>query len=259
MYSAFFLCQFCPAMAGYKIEHPERSRGITFCFFHFFIYNFSMAIEVIPAINAKTFAEVKEKIRLVESYVSWVHIDVADSTFTDITLWHDPKDLLSLQTPLFVEIHLMIADIDERIQEWLQPIVRRIIFHREASQNPDVVIDACRALDIQAGIAIRPDSPIDIVLPYLSKVDMVQTLAVVPGPSGQKFRPETLQKIMGLRHACPTCPIEVDGGVDAATAPAIIRAGASLLVAGAAIFSASGGERVDIKSAIEDLRTHANA
>lgn len=225
-----------------------------------------MAIEIIPAINAQTFAEVKEKIRLVEPYVSWVHLDVADGSFTEITLWHNAEDLLELQTPLFVEVHLMLDRIDERIDEWLKPIVRRIIFHREASQNPDVVIAACRASDIQPGIAIRPDSPVDTVLPYLSKVDLVQTLAVFPGPAGQSFRSETLQKITALHNACPLCPIEVDGGIDSKTAALAVRAGASLLVAASAIFSlpvrqagASSDGSEGIKNAIENLRRHANA
>lgn len=214
-------------------------------------------IEIIPAVNAKTFAEVQEKIRMVEPYVAWAHVDVADGTFTDITLWHDPKDLFFLQTPLFVEIHLMIANIDERIQEWLRPIVRRIIFHREASQNPDLVIDACRASDIQVGIAIRPDSPVDIMLPYLSKVNVAQILAVAPGRSGQVFQSSTLQKIAAVHAACPPCLIEVDGGVQNKIASSLVEAGASLLVAGSAIFSAEGGESCTITSAIESLRRHA--
>lgn len=228
----------------------------------FFIYNFSMAIEIIPAVNAKTFAEVKEKVHLVEPYaegpdnggIKWVHIDVADGSFTDISLWHNPKDLFQLQTPLFVEVHLMLDKIDERIDAWLKPNIRRIIFHREASRDPNTVIEACRASDIRAGIAIRPDSPVDIVLPYIQKVDLVQTLAVVPGPSGQKFRPETLQKIMALRHACPTCPIEVDGGIDMNTAPQVVHAGADTLVAASAIFNTP-----DVRKAIEELRNHANS
>ena len=229
-----------------------------FCLLVFFYTFYMNEIEIIPAINAKTFAEVQEKIRMVEPYaegpdnggIKWVHVDVADGTFTDITLWHNSKDLLSLQTPLFVEVHLMIANIDERVQEWLRPIVRRIIFHREASQNPNAVIDACHASDIQIGIAIRPDSPVDIVLPYLSKVDMVQTLAVAPGRSGQAFQPNTLQKIAALHGACPSCTIEVDGGVNNATAPSIAGVGALLLVAGAAIFKTP-----DIRRAIEELRS----
>lgn len=218
-----------------------------------------MTVEIIPAINAKTFEEVKEKIRMVEPYVSWVHLDVADGSFTDAILWHNPEDLFQLRTPLFIEVHLMLDRIDERIDAWLEPNVRRIIFHREASRDPNTVIAACRAADIQVGISLRPDTPIETVLPYAEKVDLVQTLAVIPGTSGQKFRMDTLQKITALRRACALCLVEVDGGVDVATAPAIIQAGASLLVAGFAIFSAKSGGHVDIKSAIENLRSHANA
>ncbi len=225
-----------------------------------------MLPELIPAVNAETFDEVKAKIKKVEPYaegavsaegpdnggIKWVHVDVADGSFTDVMLWHDPNDLLNLQTPLCVEVHLMIDRIDERVADWLKPVVRRVIFHREASENPNVVIDACRAADIQAGIAIKPDSSVDIVLPFLSKVDLVQTLAVVPGPSGQAFRSDTLQKIAALHSAYPACPIEVDGGVNSSTVGAIVKAGATILVAGAAIYGAA-----DIKNAIEDLRRHA--
>jgi len=235
------------------------SRAAPFSFI-FFLYTFYMSeIEIIPSINAETFTEVKKKIEAVEPYVSWVHIDVADGSFTDIQLWHNPEDLLALQTPLLVEVHLMIADIDERIGEWLRPIVRRVIFHREASRDPDVVIRACRSSDVRVGMAVLPNSSADVVLPYLSKIDLVQTLAVTPGRSGQSFQPDTLQKITALHNACPSCAIEVDGGVNTTTVASIVQSGASLLVAGSAIFSPSDREHIDIKSAIEDLRRHATA
>jgi ribulose-phosphate 3-epimerase len=211
-------------------------------------------IEIIPSINVATFSELKEKIKLVEPYVSWVHLDVADESFTDITLWHNPKDLLDLHTPLFIEVHVMLDGIDERITDWLEPNVRRIIFHREASADPDFVITQCRQADIQAGIAIRPDTPVESVIPYLPRVDLVQTLAVMPGGAGQKFKSETLQKISAIRTVCPSCPIEVDGGVDTETVPAIIANGATILVAASAIF-----DKPDIKHAIDELKQHANA
>ncbi|TSC79723.1 MAG: ribulose-phosphate 3-epimerase [Parcubacteria group bacterium Gr01-1014_29] len=210
-------------------------------------------VEIIPSINAETFAEVQKKIRLVEPYVSWVHLDVADGSFTDITLWHNPDDLLEFQTPLFIEVHLMLDRIDERADEWLKPNVRRLIFHREASRDPDTVIEACRRADIQPGIAIRPDTPVEDVFPYLAKIDLVQTLAVVPGRAGQKFIPETLSKISALRYACSACRVEVDGGIDTNTALQVVRAGADTLVVASAIFNTS-----DIKKAVEELRSHAN-
>lgn len=211
-------------------------------------------VEIIPAVNAETFEEVKEKVRLVEPYVSWVHLDVADGSFTDVMLWHNPKDLLDLQTPLFIEVHLMIDNIDEQIDQWLEPNVRRIIFHQEASENPDSVITACRRSDIQAGIAIRPDTSMDAIAPYLSKVDLVQTLAVVPGRAGQKFKEEILAKVTALRNVCPvSCHIEVDGGVTPEVAASAVIAGADIIAAASVIFNTP-----DIKQAIEELRRHAS-
>lgn len=241
-------------ISGGKVGHLRVPSF--FCLFIFFLYNSTMReVEIIPAINAATFQEVREKVRLVEPYVSWVHLDVADGSFTDITIWHNPKDLLELRTPLFIEAHLMIDHIDERIHAWLETNIQRIIFHREASEDPDIVIETCRASDIQAGIAIRPDTPVDMVFPYLSKIDLVQTLAVVPGPAGQKFQPGMLAKVTALRSACPTtCRLEVDGGINAETAHAAVEAGADTLAAASFIFNAS-----DIKQAIENLRRHASS
>lgn len=212
-----------------------------------------MNVEIIPAINATTFEEVKRKVKLVEPYVSWVHLDVADGSFSDVTLWHNPDDVLELQTPLFIEVHLMLDRIDERVDEWLKSNVRRLIFHYEASRDPDTVIEVCHQADIQSGIAIRPDTPAQTVFPYLARVDLVQALAVVPGPAGQKFRSETLSKVSALRHACHACHVEVDGGIDMNTAPQVVHAGADTLVAASAIFNAP-----DIRKAIQELRSHAN-
>ena len=212
-----------------------------------------MEVEIIPAINAETFEEVKEKVRLVEPHAFWVHVDVADGSFTDVVLWHNPRNLLELATPLFIELHLMIDRIDEQISAWLEPNVRRVIFHREASEHPERVIAACRSSDIQAGIAIRPDTPVDAVLPYLSLVDLVQALAVVPGRAGQEFQKETLAKISALRSACPArCRVEADGGVTPEIAADIVRAGADTLASASAVFG-----RGDIQKAMENLKNHA--
>lgn len=211
-----------------------------------------MELEIIPAINAATFAEVERKIRLVEPHVSWAHIDVADGSFTDITLWHEAQDLTGFQTPLFLELHLMLADIDTRIHEWLVPNVRRIVFHVEASHDVPGVIDACHSADILAGAGIRPDTSYGLLLPYAQKADMLHVLAVPPGPGGQTFQEGVLDGIRGLRELCAKCPIEVDGGINTETAARIVNAGANVLVAGSAIFSPE-----DIGSAIAALKKYA--
>lgn len=210
-----------------------------------------MAVEIIPAINASTFTEVGRKVRLVEPYVSWAHIDVADGSFTDIALWHEPHDLLNFRTPLSLEVHLMIAHIDERIIEWLLPNVRRVVFHIEAARNAMGVIDACHRADVLAGIGVRPGTSYKGLLPYAQKADMLHVLAVPPGPGGQMFQESALGAVRGLRESCGVCPIEVDGGVNGETAERIVNAGANILVAGSAIFSHD-----DIGSAVAALKDH---
>lgn len=206
-------------------------------------------IEIIPAINAENFRDVTEKIKRVEPYVRWVHIDVADGTFTKNILWHNAKDLLMLKTPLFIEVHLMVTDIEKKISSWLLPNVRRVIFHVETAKDPRSIVRVCHAADIEAGIAVHPDTSWEQLLPYVKEADIIQTLAVVPGHAGQVFQKKIIKKIEGLRRMCSTCLIEVDGGMNKETAGRAIQAGATHIVAASAIFN--GG---DIEKNIKDLQ-----
>src|SRR3990167_10227179 len=112
--------------------------------------------EIIPAINAESFEEVKKKIKLVEPYVKWVHLDVADGTFTPNSIWHDPRDLLALETPLFLEVHLMVVDMDIRWRDWVLPKVSRVIFHAEAAHDPELVVGKIHEAGKEVGVAINP-------------------------------------------------------------------------------------------------------
>ena len=206
-------------------------------------------VEVIPAINAKSFAEVMEKIKLVEPHVKSVHIDVADGTFTPNTLWHNPQDFLGFETLLFIEMHLMIADTDMRFADWILPPVSRIIFHAEAAHDPHFVIEKIRGGNKEVGVAIRPETDWQVLEPFCGKADLVQTLAVPPGYAGQEFRPETIEKVANIRKDHPNCIIEVDGGVNLETGKKSAEAGANILVAANYIFSAP-----DIAIAIDSLK-----
>ncbi len=205
-------------------------------------------IEVIPAINAEDFGEVKRRIKLVEPHVKRVHLDVADGTFTPNTIWHNPGDLLTLETSLFVEVHLMIVDMDTRWQEWVLPEVNRIIFHLEAAHDPNFVLNKIKENKKEVGLAIRPETEWQRIEPFCKKVDLVQTLAVPPGRAGQEFRLETLDKIKHLRKRHPKCIIEVDGGVNLETGKKCAAAGANILVSANYVFGSK-----DIKKAIDDL------
>jgi|SRR3989344_5746567 len=205
--------------------------------------------EIIPAINAESFEEIKNKIKLIEPHVAWVHLDVADGTFTPNTIWHNAADLLTLETQLLIEVHLMIADMDTRWLEWVGSKVSRVIFHEEAAHDPMLVLRKIKEAGKEVGVAIRPETGWEKLSPFLDKADLVQMLAVPPGQAGQKFRPEILEKIKHIREAAPRAIIEVDGGVNLETGRKCAHAGANILVSANYIFNAS-----DIGKAIEELK-----
>lgn len=209
-------------------------------------------MKIIPAINVNTFEELKKKIKLVEPFTQWIQIDVADGTFTKNTIWHTPTDLLYFQTPLNIEVHLMINNIERRINDWLIPNIKRIIFHLEASKDPDFVIEKCREADKEVGIAVGPDTSWTKLIPYEEKVNIFQILGVYPGLPGQKIQEDTFEKIRHLRKFCKSCIIEIDGGVNKKTAKKAVQAGADILVAANAIFKG------DIKKNINELECFGN-
>ena len=206
-------------------------------------------IEIIPSINVSTFDEVQERVKKVEPYVSWCHLDVTDGVFSKHLTWHDPRDLPTLKTKLNVEAHLMIMEPEKSIDQWLVEPIKRAIVHLEAAGDIGLIIAKCREAGREVGLAINPETFWGKLVPWLEKVDLVQVLAVSPGPSGQKMGEEALDKIRHLRAACPGCIIEADGGINLATAAPAIEAGANILVAGSAIFSGD-----NVKQAIENLR-----
>lgn len=207
-------------------------------------------VEIIPSINAPTFAEVQERIAKVEPFVSWCHLDVTDGVFSAHPTWRDPADLARLETRLNCEAHLMIAEPERAVDAWFTESVKRVIVHWEAMRDPELVIQKCRAAGIEIGFAIRPDTPWEKLKPWLEKIDMACILRVQPGASGQSMPSEMLGEIAAIRAVCPSCIIEIDGGINLETASRAWDAGADILVVGSAIFDAP-----DIASAIASLLT----
>ncbi len=205
--------------------------------------------EVIPSINVRTFEEVKERIRLVEPHVNWCHLDVTDGIFSKHLTWHDPRDFLNFETSLKVEVHLMAEGPEKIIDQWLVKPVKRLIFHIEAMKDPEFIIKKCHDAGVEVGFAVNPETFWGKFRPWLRKVDIYQTLAVHPGPSGQDVDwPEILDKVIHIRKVCPECIIEVDGGINLQSARKAAESGANLLVAGNYIFS-----HQSIETAIKEL------
>ena len=213
-------------------------------------------MQVIPVINVNSFAELKKKVRLIEPIIDparggfgWVQLDVADGTFTKNTIWHNAIDLLGFETTLMLEVHLMLADIETRVDDWLIAPIKRVIFHLETAKDPYLVIEKCRKAGISVGIAIGPNTDWAKLMPFCGKVDVFQILAVQPGLAGQQFIEESLNKITYLKQNCPNTVIEVDGGVNKEVAKRVAEAGADIVNAANYIFGAP-----DIKKAIEELK-----
>lgn len=207
------------------------------------------SVEIIPSINVSDFKELKKQLKLVEPLAHWAHIDVSDGIFTKHISWHDSKDLIELKTKLKLEVHLMVENPEKTIDEWLLKSVNRVIFHQEATKSHQFLIDKIHEAKKEVGIAIRPETPWLKLFPYLDKADILQLLAVNPGPSGQEFNDEILHKLGHIRQVAPRAIIEIDGGVNKSVARRCIAEGVNLLVAGSYLFNAK-----NIKKAIEELR-----
>ena len=196
-------------------------------------------IELIPSINARTFEEVQERIKKIEPFAAWCHLDVTDGVFSTHLTWREPADLARLTTTLRVEAHLMMEEPERVITQWLVKPVTRVIVHREATKDMPSLIKKCQDAGIQIGLAIRPDTSWEALVPWAAQVDLLQLLAVNPGPSGQKMDIGTVDKLVHLHCECPDCIIEIDGGITLETGRIMARHGANILVVGSALFSAS--------------------
>ncbi|MFY9458091.1 MAG: ribulose-phosphate 3-epimerase [Candidatus Spechtbacterales bacterium] len=214
-----------------------------------------MSVEIIPAIIAKSFDELKEKIETVEPYVKWVQLDIMDGKFVPNTTWNEPEDLKLWKPKVLLEAHLMISEPEKYAEQWIDAGIKRIIFHIEATSDPYAIIKICRERKVEVGVAINPETPESALslaagqALLVSSVDMVLVLGVTPGFGGQEFMPSVLEKIKALRNTNPNLTIEVDGGMNPKTAKKVVEAGASVVVVGSYIFRSD-----DIKKAIDELK-----
>lgn len=209
-------------------------------------------IKIIPAINEADFGEILKKIKIIESISDWVHLDIANGSFTKNSLWHEPQDLEKLNSEISIEAHFMMKNLENQISDWLKyPSIKRVIFNIEAAQNPDFIIKECHKKAVEAGVSIAPASSLDLLFPYLEKTDLFQILSVIPGASRQKFTENSLEKIKELRKICSECVIEIDGGINPDTAKSAIDAGVNILISSSYIFS---GNISEIKNRMDSLK-----
>jgi ribulose-phosphate 3-epimerase len=146
----------------------------------------------------------------------------------------------------------MVSKPENHIVRWLKTPADEFVFHIEATQKAQEIIDTIKEADKLAGIAINPQTPTDSIKPFIDFIDFVHFMTVEPGFYGGEFVESVLEKIADFHYFYPDKPIEVDGGVDPDTVPKLVQAGASILVAGSYIW-----ESEDIGRAIEELKSEA--
>lgn len=199
-----------------------------------------------PSILAADHAALADGLKIVqENNLEWIHLDIMDGNFVP-NISFGPgvvKALRSRDDKLFFDTHLMLARPDKYIEKFAEAGADLITIHVEPDFPKAETLLRIRALGKQSGISLNPDTPADTLLPYLDKVDLVLVMSVFPGFGGQKFIADVLPKIEQLakwrEERGGTWRIEVDGGVDANTAPLCLAAGADTLVAGTAFFKAT--------------------
>ncbi|MBN1275683.1 ribulose-phosphate 3-epimerase [Candidatus Woesearchaeota archaeon] len=179
-----------------------------------------------------------------------LHVDVMDGTFVpETTRWNDPAAIKAIATGLPLDIHIMIQDPDDRLEEFVSAGASMLAFHVEAAKEPERLLSRLRRAGVKAGIVLNPETPAEKILPYLSLADYALVLSVHPGKAGQEFLPDTLTKVIIIKQRFPELPIEMDGGMNPETAALAREAGASIIVAGNAIYASE-----DLGIAIRSLR-----
>ena len=199
-------------------------------------------IEIAPSILAANFAKLGDDVRIVEEAgADIIHVDIMDGHFVpNISLGIPVVASLRKATRLPLDVHLMIEKPELYIEDFIRAGGSRILVHQEATAHLDRALAMIRELGAEAGAAINPATPVSMLSEVLDKVDTVLVMTVNPGFGGQKFIPNTYEKIRQLNQMRArynaSFRIEVDGGVEPENTAELAQAGANTFVAGTSIF-----------------------
>ena len=220
-----------------------------------------MEIKLAPSILAADFSRLGEHVSVAEKGgADRIHIDVMDGHFVpNISMGMPVIKSLRQVTGLTLETHLMISDPNLFLSDFANAGSDTIIVHWEGNNNLHRTVHMVKLLDKRVGVAINPATPAAVLEEILPDVDQILIMTVDPGFGHQHFLSSTLNKIQQvsslIKRLNPSCELEVDGGIDATTAPMCVNAGANVLVAGTAIF----GNKLGVVAAMEHLKEAATS
>ncbi len=207
---------------------------------------------IIPSILTFSEEMFQQNVESVRGIVPMVQIDLTDGIFVPTTTWawqHPTKAQTYIATDF--ELHLMVKDPVQTLTAWQQNThLKRLMIHYESSNHIDNILKETKAHGKELYLVLNPDTHVDMIKSYVDSIHGIMFMGVHPGKQGQKFLPETLNRIRNIRNTFPSLPIEVDGGVNETTIADIIRAGATAVCPGSAVF----GNHRSVKDNIAHLR-----
>jgi ribulose-phosphate 3-epimerase len=213
-----------------------------------------MAI-VAPSFLSANFLNLEADCKMInESEADWFHLDVMDGRFVpNITFGPMIVEFIRKTTTKVCDVHLMIVEPEKYVEDFKKAGADMLTVHEECCVHLHRNIQQIKSLGMQAGVALNPHTPVESLKEVLDDIDMVLIMSVNPGFGGQKFIPNTLNKIRTLRHMINerglSTKIEIDGGITLENAHAIVKAGADVLVAGNTVFKSK-----DPKDTIAQLK-----